>query len=436
MAIDRASPVDLTSLAVDRGNVPMHIGALIGFDPAAAPAADALAAVIGERMGTVPRLTQRLVDTPFGCGRPVWADDPDFEMSRHLAVICDAQFGAAGSSEALHRTAVEVVLRRLPRDRPLWRAALLADPTGRVSALVLVMHHVLADGMGGLAVLASLVDGLPPANTPSPGAAALPDRRALARDAWSERARAAKSLPRRARGAWSGLRELDVGVPKLAGRSSLLASTSSQRRIDVVDVDLARVQAAARAVDATLNDVVLVAVSGALRDLLARRGESLRELVVSVPVSARRSTTAGELGNAVGVLPITIPLVEDPAARLRAVTTRRARLGVAAPRGSSSTAMSLVFRGLASVGLFDPFIRRQRLVHTFETNLRGPRERLSIAGCEVTRVVPIAVNPGNVTVSFDVLSLAGRLVVTVVSDPERVPDHQDLASLLEEHLLR
>jgi hypothetical protein len=98
--------------------------------------------------------------------------------------------------------------------------------------------------------------------------------------------------------------------------------------------------------------------------------------------------------------------------------------------------MSLVFRGLASVGLFDPFIRRQRLVHTFETNLRGPRERLSIAGCEVTRVVPIAVNPGNVTVSFDVLSLAGRLVVTVVSDPERVPDHQDLASLLEEHLLR
>ena len=152
--------------------------------------------------------------------------------------------------------------------------------------------------------------------------------------------------------------------------------------------------------------------------------------MVSVPVSARSATTAGELGNRVGVMPLAVPLTGDRAERLAAVVRQRARLGVGAPRGSSGAATSMGFRTLAALGLFEPFVNRQRLVHTFVTNLRGPTEPILLAGGRVTRVVPMAITPGNVTVSFDVLSLAGRLVVTVVSDPTRLPEHALLRDAL------
>ncbi|HQR28756.1 MAG TPA: WS/DGAT domain-containing protein, partial [Nocardioides sp.] len=129
-----------------------------------------------------------------------------------------------------------------------------------------------------------------------------------------------------------------------------------------------------------------------------------------------------------------VPLLADRATQLRAVAAQRARLGVAAPRGSSGTATSAAFRALAGLGLFEPFVNRQRLVHTFLTNLRGPSQPLFLAGARVARVVPLAATPGNVTVSFDVLSVAGRLVVAAVSDPGHVPEHRLLRDLLRAEL--
>ena len=89
-----------------------------------------------------------------------------------------------------------------------------------------------------------------------------------------------------------------------------------------------------------------------------------------------------------------------------------------------------MFRGLAAVHLGQFFVDHQRLVHTFETNLRGPDQHLWVAGCRVERIVPVAVNPGNVGVSFDVLSYAGTLGITIVSDPAQVPDPDYLAGLV------
>jgi diacylglycerol O-acyltransferase len=134
------------------------------------------------------------------------------------------------------------------------------------------------------------------------------------------------------------------------------------------------------------------------------------------------------------VMPLAVPLTGDRAERLAAVVRQRARLGVGSPRGSSGAATSMGFRTLAALGLFQPFVNRQRLVHTFVSNLRGPDEPVVLAGGRVTRVAPIAITPGNVTASFDVLSLAGRLVVTVVTDPVRVPDHALLRDALAAEL--
>lgn len=429
--IARLSTDDLTNLAVDHGSVPMQIGAVLLLDEGSAPAAAELVSVVERRLARIPRLGERLRRPPLGCGRPYWETAPNEPSS--LVTLASAPADAAGMVEA----ATEEVLRPLPRDRPLWRAVVYADPAGRARGMVMVMHHVLADGLGGLAVLAELADGgADPVGSDVAAPVEPPSRSELARDAWVRRWSALRAAPSTLRGLSAGLRELG-GVPRQeAHATSLLQSTSPRRRVEVVDVDLAPVVAAAHAGGGTVNDRLLVAVSGALGRVLGARGERLDAVVVSVPVSGRADASAQELGNQVGVLPLTVPLAEDPAARLAAVREQRARLGTSAPRASSAAVLSVLFRGLAALRILQWFIGRQRMVHTFLTNLRGPTEPLALAGGRIRRLVPIALNPGNVTVSFDVLSYAGRLLVSVVYDPDHVPDHALLRDALEEELTR
>ncbi|WP_406830102.1 wax ester/triacylglycerol synthase domain-containing protein [Pedococcus sp. KACC 23699] len=447
MAIDRASPDDMMALASDRGAVvPLQIGVLLQLDPEHGVAASRMLDVLGRRAAAVPRLRQLLAPTPVGCGRPIWVEDRDFTPGRHLDTLAVRPFEprvgdhAAPEDPCLDALAA-LVLDRLPRDRPPWRARVLLDPSGAAVAVAVVLHHVLADGVGGLALLAALLDPTPSAAGRPSGrgeevGADRPTPRALARDAWSERRRAVAALPAFLVRLRRGARELGLGTPHRVPPTSLLAPTGARRRVDVVDVPLAAVVEAGRRDGATVNDEVLVAVAGALGRLLASRGESLDQLVVSVPVSGRPAGRGGELGNAVGVLPVRIRLDGDRRSRLADVRAQRRRLPAGAGRGSSVRLMSPVFRALASVGLFQLFIGHQRLVHTFETNVRGPSGPLSLAGATVRRAVPVAVNPGNVTVSFDVLSAAGRLVVSIVSDPDRVPDHEVLRSALRDELTR
>jgi len=178
-----------------------------------------------------------------------------------------------------------------------------------------------------------------------------------------------------------------------------------------------------------VNDCLLVAATGALEHLLHTRGEHPDSLVVSVPISARRSTSGADLGNQVGVMPVRVALRGDANARLaRVAAETRARKS--AP-GSSLALIGPLFRGLAAIGVFGWFVNRQRLVNTFLTNLRGPAESVYLAGAPVTRIVPVTVTAGNVGVAFAALSYAGRLGVTVITDPDVVPEGAAVASALE-----
>lgn len=132
------------------------MGALLVVDGPLDPAVvrDALA----DRVRAIPRLRRRLVRTPPLCGRPVWVDDPEFAVERHLRVIpCPGPRDEA----ALHETAMQAVGTRLSLQGPPWVAAVVTGLGGDRGALLVVFHHVLADGMSGLALLAQLVDGAP-----------------------------------------------------------------------------------------------------------------------------------------------------------------------------------------------------------------------------------------------------------------------------------
>ena len=417
--IDRIGPMDLTVLATDRGSVPMNIGAVLEFGTAGGPSLAAVRAVLAERVPTIPRLRQRLRRVPFGCCRPVWVDDPDFVLDRHLV---ERVWPAPGGDRQLLDVAAELLCQRLDTDRPLWRAWLVSDPVGGQAALILVLHHVLADGLGGLAILDALADpGLPAPTLTFPQRP--PRWRELAVDAAHERMRAASTLPTRLRRGLAGLRELGLGPsrPRLIEKTSLNRPTSKRRRLATVTVPLADTVTAAHRAGGTVNDVVLAAVTGALLTELRARGEHPARLVVSVPVSGRPSATTDRLGNNTGVRPIAVPTLADDNARLAEIIslTRTSRK---LARASSAGPLGLAFRALSRLGLFQTFIEHQRLVHTFETNMRGPTEPLSFGGHRVSAVVPAAVNPGNIGVAFDALSYAGVLSVTLVTDPDIVDE--------------
>jgi diacylglycerol O-acyltransferase len=117
--VDRASPADLMQFATDVGPAPMHVGAvlILGAGPGVgAPEAQRL---LGERIGAVPRLRQRLRRAPPGCGRPFWADDPAFDLRHHVRQLpCPAP----GDERALLDVAAAATGEPLPRARPLWSA--------------------------------------------------------------------------------------------------------------------------------------------------------------------------------------------------------------------------------------------------------------------------------------------------------------------------
>jgi len=325
-----------------------------------------------------------------------------------------------------------MLLTRLPRDRPLWAAKLVTDTDGGGAALIVVFHHVLADGIAGLAVLAGLVDGAVEARD-RVFPVRMPSRARLAVQAANDRMRTAARLPAdfgRVAGAASQLRPV---FGRSLAPSSLNRPTGPRRRFATVRVDLSQIRGAAHAHEATVNDVVLSAIAAALHRLLVVRGERVDEFVISVPFSARRQASAGDLGNKSGVIPLHVPGVGDPARRLEsvAVATRAAKK---AQRGASTALLGPFFRLLAAAGLFRWFIDRQRLIHTFVSNVRGPESRLSFLGCPITSIIPLSAASGNVTVSFAVLSYAGTLTITLVADPDTCPDLSDLRDALEEEV--
>jgi diacylglycerol O-acyltransferase / wax synthase len=327
----------------------------------------------------------------------------------------------------------------MPRSRPLWSATFVTGLADGGTGLLVIVDHVLADGIAGLAVLGMLVDQVAEAAQARADPFPVPAPRAweLAVDAWRGRLRRAgptgPSAPRQAR----GLRRIRAGIAELGGArpprrlpsTSLNRPVGPQRRLDVVAVDLAAIRDQGHAHGGTVNDVVLAAVAGALRTLLAARGEQLGEVTIMVPVAARRAASRGELGNQIGIMPVTVPATGDFGTRV-ARTAKITRERKSRARGASAALFVPAFLLLARTGLLRWFDNHQRVVHTFVTNLRGPDDPLTFGGAAVRGIIPIPSTTGNVTVTFAASSYAGTLWMTILSDPARTPDAPALAAAL------
>jgi diacylglycerol O-acyltransferase / wax synthase len=454
--IERLGIDDLTYLAT--GPSSSNLGVVLELE-GPAPPLDALLAALAPRVAAIPRLRQRIRRLPRRSGRPIWVDDPAFDLRQHVTV---RTLPADVDGAVLASLAATEVAVRLPFTRPLWAMTLVTgpDPAGP-AGLIVVVHHVLTDGIGGLAVLAALADqaaGVParPFPRPAPTVAELradarlrwrPHPHRLGRAVATVRAGLRELLPSRSAGredggtsvrssgrssgAASRRRRGRLPTVALAPRCALNAPTGPRRAAAIARVPLDDVRALGRTAGATVNDVLLAAVTGALASYLAARGEHPDHLVASVPVSQREGTGVGDLGNAAGVMPVVLPIADpDPVGRLtRIAAMTRAHRG--SQRGASLAVLRPVFRALTTLGLWGAMVDRQRMVNVFVSNVRGPRSRLRLGGRTVTGLIPFGTPAGNVAVTFAVLSYAGTLTITVVVDPDVVADPAPIAASVE-----
>lgn len=433
VAIERATSNDLTELATETATAPMQMAAVLRFEPAIA--GEAITAALAERVATVPRLRQRLTRSSFGLGRPVWVDDEEFDIARH---VVNRPWPKAIDRSAVLAVAAVAVVDPLPRDRPLWSATLITDTAGTCHAIVVVVHHVLADGIGGLAVLEELMDHGPiqPARRfPMPP----PSTAEQLADVVRSTVRLLRSIPTAVRTLRYAASELGGGrdhakPSRTPARCSLNRPITRLRTISVAQVNLAALHATAHSHAATINDVLLTAIGGALHTALLQRGESPETLVMSVPVSSRRQASATRLGNQVGVIPANVPVQGEPIARLAAIAGTTRAGSRTDGRGASAAILGIVFRALARIGLFQWFISHQRLVNTFVTNMRGPEDRLSFLGSTITDIIPVSPIAGNVTVAFAALSYAGTMTIAVIADPQTCSDADRIATELQNQL--
>ncbi|MFS8102501.1 WS/DGAT domain-containing protein [Lentzea alba] len=482
--IDRASPTDRAFLAMDDDRSPAHFGVILlfgetgGFDVARGRQ------VLAERVAAVPRLRQRLVRTPFGCGGPIWVDDEDFDIENQVRVVRCAE---PGDERALLDTAYALVSTPLARNGPRWSAVFVTGLVEGAVALVVVLHHVLADGVGGLAILAGLADPGPRAQRsplPRPGVVqsaldgpadpgpaapvprspllrpgvvqsafggpagagpaappprfpqSRPGRVQLALDALSRRVRAVLGVGTAVRLLRASMAAAGGVSPQRATPCSLLRRTGGRGRPVVVRVPVASVRAAAHRCGGTTNDAILVAVASALNRVLRADEEELDTVVIGVPVSGHASGEPAR-GNMVSPLLVAVPATGDLAQRLRS-TAGWVRTHKAAAQGPPPIALlGWLFRPLAALGAYRWYMNHQNRMHTLVSHVRGPSEPITFAGRQIRSAIPMGVGAdGNMTVYFEVFTYAGIVTITAIADPVRFPDLDVLAQAVSDELAR
>jgi WS/DGAT/MGAT family acyltransferase len=427
--LDRASPADLTVLAADRPRgVPENIGVVLVLGAGEGSGPEQVREALIERIPAVPRLRQRLVALPPGLGRPIWVDDPGFEAAHHVRLRTDP---LPLDDPALLDLAADQLTRPPLRSRPLWSATVVAMTGGRIG-VVQVLHHVIADGIGGITVLDRLLDGPAAAverdfPQPRPGAGR------LAVDAARSWLHAMACLPA-VRGELRRVRAAG-GDGAVAAPCSLLRPTGRHRHLAVAAADLAALRATGHEHGGTINDVLLAAVAGALRTLLASRGERVDVVRIAAIAVADPRPSAGRTQSLNAPLVVAVPADLPLPERVRRIAgVVRAARG-AAVSATPAVALNVLFRAMARTGLYRFYLRHQRRMHTLVSNVHGADRPRSLAGLWVRRMLPLSVGEaGNVSVQFVALSYAGRLTVTAVADPLQVPDLDILRAALQHEL--
>jgi len=413
---EELGPEDVEILRLESARIAGHTCKVITVDPPSAGDAicvDALREHVASRLGRVPRMTARVSDDS---GLPAWVPDERFDIRHHV-------LRWAGSAPASRAELFDIVgglmATRLDRSRPLWSIHVVDLEAGR-RALVLLIHHCMADGMNAVRICSEVLwDPLAGAGEREPAAPS------------PHTAPAPASVNLRG---WLR-RELMPG----AHETPLDRHPSSRRRVAATRASLAELKriGRARAGTATVNDVVLCVVSGGLRRWLERHGGPLHGIRIKVPVSLHdHDERSNELGNRDSFIVVDVGADEpDPVVRLRGIAAQT-RERKTRHDAQSLDALSRELRRISGVAAraLSAWSIHPRVFTINVSNVPGPRVPMAVLGGAVRELFTLAEIADRHALRVAAISLAGELSFGLCADAAAVEDPESIAAGIDAEL--
>ena len=444
MADHRLSALDASFLEVETPAAHMHVGwaALFGVpENRPRPSFDQLLEHIGARMARAPRYRQRFAEIPFGAADPVWIDDENFAIERHVH---------RSTSSDLSDVIDEVMSSRLRRDRPMWElwiADRLGD--GRIGVIGKA-HHAMVDGLAAVELATLLLDPTPEppepeadgwSPAPPPGAFALfaggvANRATQALDAALLPLQAARhprqvlQAPARALEASRAL--VDAARPG-AGLPPFVRPTSPLRHLAMASRPLDELRQIKAALGTSVNDVLLAAVAGGVRAFLRETETDPVPLKTMVPVSLRSASEASGLGNRISFVFVDLPCDEpDPVRRVREVARAMGvRKDANEPEGADVLMRLVGYAPRTLQRVASKLVSSPRSFDLVVSNIPGPPEPLWMLGCRLEEAYPIVPFADSHSLSIGLTTVCDEAFLGLYADRRALPDADRLAELVD-----
>ncbi|WP_341921574.1 wax ester/triacylglycerol synthase family O-acyltransferase [Polaromonas sp. YR568] len=449
---ERMSKVDTAWLRMDTPSNLMMIVGVWSLQPGVSHA------VVCERIENsllkYARFRQRVMEDAAGA---TWVEDRYFDLQNHVVADRLPKVAKGKEQEALQDRVAELAMQPLDRKRPLWQIHLVEDYTGpdgvKGSAMIVRIHHCIADGIALISVTMSLVDGgtaPPERHKKETGGGAedwiaetllkpFTDLTVKALGAAGEGAARSLSLlgdPQKGMAGSLDMAKVMLQVLKDSAALALMPDDSKTRLKGkpgttkkvawCQPIPLDEVRAVGKALNCSINDVLLSCVAGAIGEYLKSHGDDVKgqEIRAMVPVNLRPIEHAYKLGNRFGLVPLVLPIgVDNPVERVYEVRRRMAAL-----KGSYQPLLAFSLLAIAGLlikpaqdAMLNLFSKKTTAVMT---NVPGPREKLRFCGATLEQSMFWVPQSGDVGLGVSILSYGGGVQFGVITDSTLCPEPQ------------